>query len=312
MNALNDHPDVVLLSGGVGGARLARGFNQLEECQTTVVVNTGDDDWVYGVLVSPDLDTVVYTLAEQEGPHGWGRADETWKVMEALARFDVDTTFLLGDKDLALNLFRTMHLRQGRSLTWVTVQVARAFEVGVCLLPATDQPIRTRVRVASGEWLDFQDYFVRRQHRDRVTQVRFDGSEQALPAPGVVEAIENAKAVIIAPSNPPLSIWPILAVPGIRSALQGAPRVIGVSPLFGGKALKGPAAEVMAGLGLPPGNRGVAKAYRGLLTGLVVDETDANDLPLLEAEGLEAWATDTRIAEPAAAARLAAWILELL
>ena len=312
MNALNDHPDVVLLSGGVGGARLARGFNQLEECRTTVVVNTGDDDWVYGVLVSPDLDTVVYTLAEQEGPHGWGRADETWEVMEALARFEVDTTFLLGDKDLALNLFRTTHLRQGRSLTWVTAQVARAFEVGVRLLPATDQPLRTRVRAASGKWLDFQDYFVRRQHRDRITRVRFDGSEQAFPAPGVVEAIGNAGAVIIAPSNPPLSIWPILAVPGIRSALQGAPRVIAVSPLFGGKALKGPAAEVMAGLGLPPGNRGVAEAYRGLLTGLVVDQSDANDLPLLEAEGLEAWAIDTRIAEPASAARLAAWILELL
>ena len=312
MNALYDHPKVVLLSGGVGGARLARGFNQLEECRTTVVVNTGDDDWVYGVLVSPDLDTVVYTVAEQEGPHGWGRVDETWRVMEALARFPIDTTFLLGDKDLALNLFRTMQLKQGRSLSWVTARVAEAFGVGIGLLPATDQPLRTKVRAASGEWLDFQDYFVRRQHRDRVTEIRFDGADQAVAAPGVVEAIEDARAVIIAPSNPPLSIWPILAVPGIRQALQGASQVIAVSPLFGGKALKGPAAEVMASLGLPPGNRGVAEAYRGLLTGLLLDESDAEDVPLLAAEGLDAWATDTRIAEPAAAARLAAWILELL
>lgn len=312
MKALDHQPDVVLLSGGVGGARLARGFDRLKECKTTVVVNTGDDDWVYGVFVSPDLDTVVYTLAEQEGPQGWGRADETWGVMDALSRFPIDTTFMLGDSDLALNLFRTMQLRQGRSLSWVTERIARAFEVDMLLLPATDQPLRTRLRTVSGEWLDFQDYFVRRQHRDRIARIRFDGAEQALPAPGVVEAIRNARAVIIAPSNPPLSIWPILAVPGIRPALEEAAQVIAVSPLFGGKALKGPAAEVMADLGLPPGNRGVAAAYSGLLTGLVVDRGDRADVARLGTQGVTAWATDTRIKEPAAAARLAAWILELL
>ena len=312
MKTLDHQPDVVLLSGGVGGARLARGFNRLKECKTTVVVNTGDDDWVYGVFVSPDLDTVVYTLAEQEGPQGWGRADETWGVMDALSRFPIDTTFMLGDSDLALNLFRTMQLRQGRSLSWVTERIARAFEVDMPLLPATDQPLRTRLRTVSGEWLDFQDYFVRRQHRDRIARIRFDGAEQALPAPGVVEAIRNARAVIIAPSNPPLSIWPILAVPGIRPALEEAAQVIAVSPLFGGKALKGPAAEVMADLGLPPGNRGVAAAYPGLLTGLVVDRGDRADLARLGTQGVTAWATDTRIKEPAAAARLAAWMLELL
>ncbi len=312
MKALDHQPDVVLLSGGVGGARLARGFDRLKECKTTVVVNTGDDDWVYGVFVSPDLDTVVYTLAEQEGPQGWGRADETWGVMDALSRFPIDTTFMLGDSDLALNLFRTMQLRQGRSLSWVTERIARAFEVDMLLLPATDQPLRTRLRTVSGEWLDFQDYFVRRQHRDRIARIRFDGAEQALPAPGVVEAIRNARAVIIAPSNPPLSIWPILAVPGIRPALEEAAQVIAVSPLFGGKALKGPAADVMADLGLPPGNRGVAAAYSGLLTGLVVDRGDRADLARLATQGVTAWATDTRIKEPAAAARLAAWMLELL
>lgn len=307
-----DRPEVVVLSGGVGGARLARGFNLLDGCRTTVVVNTGDDDWVYGVFLSPDLDTVTYTLAGQEGPHGWGRSGETWHVMEALAEFGIDTTFRLGDSDLALNLYRTMHLRDNRPLSWITARIGAAFGLRCTLLPATDQPLRTKLCTSSGRWLDFQDYFVRRQHRDPIAGIRFDGADRARPAPGVLEAIRRARAVIIAPSNPPLSIWPILAVPGIRPALQEAAHVMAVSPLFGGRALKGPAAEVMAGLGLPPGNLGVAAAYRGLLTDLVVDRDDADDVELLAGEGVRAWATDTRVAEPAAAARLASEMMELL
>lgn len=303
---------MVVLSGGVGGARLARGFHLLEECRTTVVVNTGDDDWVYGVYVSPDLDTVIYTLAEQEGPQGWGRSGETWEVMRVLAGFPIDSTFRLGDADLALNLFRTMHLREGRSLSWITAQITAVFGLGSTVLPATDQPLRTKLCTTTGEWLDFQDYFVRRQHQDTISRIRFDGADRTLPAPGVVEAIQRARAVIIAPSNPPLSIWPILAVPGVRPALDEAADVIAVSPLFGGKALKGPAADVMAGIGLPPGNLGVAEAYRGFLNGLVVDRSDADDLDLLAGEGVRAWATDTRVAEPSAALRLATWIMELL
>ena len=312
MNALANRPEVVVLSGGVGGARLARGFNLLDRHRTTVVVNTGDDDWVYGVFLSPDLDTVTYTLAGQEGPQGWGRSGETWQVMDTLAGFGIDTTFRLGDSDLALNLYRTMHLREDRPLSWITARIAEAFGIKCSLLPATDQPLRTKLRTSSGTWLDFQDYFVRRQHRDPIVGVRFDGADLTSPAPGVVEAIGRSRAVIIAPSNPPLSIWPILAVPGIRPALQEAAHVIAVSPLFGGKALKGPAAEVMAGLGLPPGNLGVAAAYRGLLTGLVVDRSDADDVDLLAGEGVRAWAADTRVAEPAAAVRLASEIMELL
>ncbi len=311
-NTPSDRPSVVLLSGGVGGARLARGFDRITDCHTTVVVNTGDDDWVYGVFVAPDLDTVVYTLAEREGPEGWGRADDTWQVMSALSRFPTDTTFRLGDADLALNLFRTMELRKGRSLTSTTARIAEAFGITTRLLPATDQPLRTKLQTDSGKWLDFQDYFVRRQHRDSIGGLRFDGADQARPAPGVMEAIRRAAAIVIAPSNPPLSIWPILAVPGIRAALRAAPRVIAVSPLFGGKALKGPAAQVMAGLGLPAGNLGVVHAYRGLLTDLVVDQGDVSDLTLLEGEGVSGWATDTRIAEPPAAARLAERLLERL
>ena len=305
-----DPAPVVLLSGGVGGARLARGFAQIDTCRTTVVVNTGDDDWVYGVFVSPDLDTVVYTLAGEEGPQGWGRADETWQVMSALSRFEIDTTFRLGDADMALNLFRTMQLQKGQTLSVITNQIAAAFGVRTSLLPATDHPLRTKLRTASGEWLDFQDYFVLRQHRDPITDLRFDGADLARPAPGVLDAIRGARAVIIAPSNPPLSIWPILAVPGIRQALEKAPRVMAVSPLFGGQALKGPAAQVMAGLGMPAGNLGVAHAYQGLISDLVVDRSDAADLPLLQERGIEGWAVDTRIAEPAAAAALATWLVE--
>ncbi len=312
MGTLDKKPGVLLLSGGVGGARLARGFSRLERWDTTVVVNVGDDDWVYGVYVAPDLDTVVYTLAGEEGPQGWGMADETWQVMESLSKFEVDATFRLGDADLATNLFRTMRIREGKPLSVVTGEIAAAFELGARLLPATDQPVRNKLQTVGGEWLDFQDYFVRRQHRDRITRVRFDGAEAARPAPGVIEAIGTARAVIIAPSNPPLSIWPILAVPGIRSALEAADAVIAVSPLFGGKALKGPAADVMDSLGLPPGNRGVAEAYRGLLSGLVVDIGDADDVGFLSDMGLGAWATDTRIADPAAAARLAAEIMAAL
>lgn len=312
MRTLDEKPGVLLLSGGVGGARLARGFSRLEGWDTTVVVNTGDDDWVYGVYVAPDLDTVVYTLAEAEGPQGWGVANETWEVMDALSAFPVDTTFRLGDRDLATNLLRTMRIREGQPLSLITDEIASAFNIGMKLLPATDQALRTKLRTIEGEWLDFQDYFVRRQHRDRIGGIRFDGAEAARPAPGVIEAIRGARAVVIAPSNPPLSIWPILAVPGIRSALESADTVIAVSPLFGGKALKGPAADVMDGLGLPSGNRGVAEAYRGLLSGMVVDTGDAEDVGFLSDLGLRAWATDTRIAEPAAAARLAAEIMESL
>ena len=312
MRTLDEKPGVLLLSGGVGGARLARGFSRLEEWETTVVVNTGDDDWVYGVYVAPDLDTVVYTLAEAEGPQGWGLVDETWQVMESLSGFPIDTTFRLGDRDLATNLFRTMRIGEGRPLSLITEEIAGAFGLGMRLLPATDQPLRTKLRTVGGEWLDFQDYFVRRQHRDRITRIRFDGAEASRPAPGVIEAIGAAQVVIIAPSNPPLSIWPILAVPGIRSALEAADTVIAVSPLFGGKALKGPAADVMDSLGLPPGNRGVVEAYRGLLSGLVVDIGDAGDVGFLSDMGLGAWATDTRIADPAASARLAAEIMAAL
>ena len=303
---------VTLLSGGVGGARLGRGLAGVAHPGTlTVVVNVGDDEEIYGLRVSPDLDTVAYTVAGREGPQGWGVAGDTFGVMGHLAALGVDTRFRVGDADLALNLARTAALRSGETLSAVTSRLAAALGLTCRLLPATDDPLRTRLCTAAGEWLSFQDYFVLRGHRDQVAEVHYEGAAAAGPAPGVLEAIAGAALVVIAPSNPPLSVWPILAVPGIREAVAAARRVVAVSPLFGGMALKGPADKVMAALGLPPGNAGVLAAYEGLLTDLVVDQGDAADLAALGAGPVRLHATDTRIAEPAAAARFARWLLEL-
>jgi LPPG:FO 2-phospho-L-lactate transferase len=303
---------VVLLSGGVGGARLARGLAAtLAPADLTVVVNVGDDEEIYGLRVSPDLDTVVYTLAGGEGPQGWGRAGDTFTVMDHLAALGVDTRFRVGDADLALNLVRTAAVRAGERLSEVTARLAAALGIRCRLLPATDDRLNTRVRTVPGDWLSFQDYFVLRGHRDELADIHFDGARHARPAPGVLEALDAAATLIIGPSNPPLSIWPILAIAGIRQAVAAAPRVIAVSPLFGGKALKGPADRVMAALGLPPGNAGVLAAYDGLLTDLVVDAGDRQDVVALGGGNVRLHAADTRIAKPAGAAHFAAWLREL-
>jgi LPPG:FO 2-phospho-L-lactate transferase len=303
---------LVVLSGGVGGARLGRGLARLTEVETTMVVNVGDDEITYGLHVSPDLDTVLYTLAGIEGPEGWGRADDTWEVMGHLAALGVDTAFTIGDSDLATNLFRTLRLRQRETLSAIAAELAARFGVTTTVLPASDQPIRTRVATSDGEWLTFQDYFVHRNQRDEVSDLRFDGAASALPAPGVLEALAGADAVIVAPSNPPLSIWPILAIPGIEPAVATVGRVIGISPLFGGEALKGPAHRVLAGLGYPRGNSGVIAAYDGLLTDLVIDRSDADEAITLRRAGLSIHVADTRIGDAERAERLARWLVELV
>lgn len=297
---------VVELSGGVGGARLARGFAGLLDTELTVIVNVGDDDTIHGLHVAADIDTVLYTLAGMEGPEGWGRADDTFAFNEELARFGVDNRFRLGDRDLALIVSRTSQLGEGRRLSEVTADHARSLGVEASVVPATDDPLRTQVRLDSG-WTAFQEYFVIRQNRDAVHEVAYRGADAAVPAPGVLEAIAAADLVVIAPSNPPLSIWPILAVPGVRDAVAAHPRVVAVSPLFGGKALKGPADRVMATLGLPPGNQGVAQAYDGLVDLLVVDTGDADGI----VAGPETVALDTRITNPDAAVRFAATMVRL-
>ena len=301
---------VVLLAGGVGGARAARGFTAvLGPEDFTVVGNVGDDDRMYGVHVSPDLDTIVYTLAGLEGPQGWGRADDTFAVMAGLERINVDTTFRLGDNDLAVCLARTRALDEGEPLSLITARIATLLGVHHQVLPATDDRLRTRIRATTGEWMSFQEYFVLRGQQDEVAEAVFEGADHAHPAPHAREAITAADLVVVAPSNPILSIWPILAVGEIAEAVGEARRVVAVSPLFGGKALKGPADRVMASLGLQPGTNGILEAYRGLLTDLVVDIGDAADAGLVE--DVRIHALDTRIAEPEAAERFATEVLAL-
>ncbi|MEX2252122.1 MAG: 2-phospho-L-lactate transferase [Acidimicrobiia bacterium] len=300
---------VVELSGGVGGARLARGLATIEKVVLTLIVNVGDDEVIHGLRVSPDLDTVVYTLAGVEGPEGWGREGDTFTANDELGRLGLDNRFRLGDLDLALNVYRSARLAGGEPLSQVTDTVRRRFEIIPLILPATDDIMRTEVKVRSGEWLSFQEYFVHRQHRDEVAELRFSGAAESRPAPGVIEAIEGADILLIAPSNPPLSIWPILAVPGIREAVANHPRVTAISPLFGGRALKGPADRVMSTLGLPPGNSGVAMAYEGVADIVVIDTGDAADSTVIE--GVEVVVEDTLIKDAAAAARLGRAILGL-
>ncbi len=300
---------VVELSGGVGGARMARGLAALEDVDLTVVVNVGDDLPTHGLYVAPDLDTVVYTLAGIEGPHGWGRGGDSFITNAELARFGVDNRFQLGDLDLALKIYRTDRLGHGDPLSAVTDSIRSSFGIAASILPVSNDPIRTIVTISKGTRLTFQEYFVDRRHRDHVHQLAFEGADEATPAPGVIEAIESANVVIIGPSNPPLSIWPILAVGAVEEAIRHHPRVIAVSPLIGGKPLKGPADVVLADLGLGSGTEGVIASYRGLVDTLIIDTTDRVDAG--EMDGVTVIALDTRIAERTGAGRLARAILEL-
>lgn len=289
---------------------MAQGFTRVvEPVDLTLIVNVGDDDSIYGAHVSADIDTVMYTLAGIQSPLGWGIADDTFTVMDHLESLGVDTSFRLGDRDLAQCLARTAALNDGATLTEVTQWLADRLGVAATVLPASNDPLRTKVQTEAEEWLDFQDYFVRRAHRDRVAALAFDGAESARPAPGVLEAIEAAALVVIAPSNPPLSIWPILAIPGIRDAVASSDVVVAVSPLFGGQTVKGPAADVLAGLGLPPGTQGVLAAYEGLLSDLVVDTGDADDVTAFGDGAVRIHVADTRIDSPSASMRLASQIL---
>lgn len=269
---------VVILTGGVGGAKLVDGVVRLIGPQlVTAIVNVGDDFDHLGLRISPDIDTLLYTLAELAHPEqGWGRRDESWQFMAALGSLGGEDWFRLGDGDLALHVLRTLWLRDGRSLSTIIATFARSWRIGTRILPATDNNLATIVETDEGT-LPFQRYFVERRCEPAIHSLRFDGAQTAQPAPGVVEAIldPKARAVLIAPSNPFLSIDPILAVPAIRSTLAKAPApVVAVSPLVGGKAVKGPTAKIMAELGLPASADTIARHYRGFLDGIVVDERD--------------------------------------
>ncbi len=273
-----------------------------------MIVNVGDDDQVHGLHVSPDLDTVTYMLAGLEGPQGWGRMGDTFTVNEELARFGVDNRFQLGDLDLALNIYRTERLARGDRLSEVTQDISNAFGIAALLIPSTDDRLATEVKVPVDGWISFQEYFVIRSHEDRVEEVRYTGARDARPSAGVIDAIESADLVVVGPSNPPLSIWPILAVEDIEKAVRRHSNVVGVSPLVGSRALKGPADKVMASLGLPPGNAGVVKAYDGIIDRLVVHFDDSEDLATI-AE-VEVTTFQTLIGTVDAAARLAAHLVE--
>jgi LPPG:FO 2-phospho-L-lactate transferase len=299
---------VAELSGGVGGARLARGLGQIEDADLTIVVNVGDDEDIHGLHVSPDVDTVVYSMAGIEGPHGWGRDEDSFVTNDEIGALGGDNTFRLGDRDLAMNLLRTEALRSGAALSAFTADIAKRLGIEATILPATDDTQRTMIETDKGEVLGFQEYFVIRQTRDTVSAVTFSGSTR--PAPGVIEAITTADLVLIAPSNPPLSIWPILSIPGVRDVLASHRNVTAVSPLIGGKPLKGPADRVMASLGLPAGNAGILAAYEGLIDQLIVDVSDADDVASL-AGAVSIRPADTRIADPVAAKRFCLDVLGL-
>ena len=271
---------VVVLSGGIGGAKLVCGLNRvLPAGDLVVIVNTGDDFEHLGFGISPDLDTVMYALAGlQDSQRGWGRRDETWNFMAALTALGGETWFALGDRDLAVHVERTRRLRAGESLSAITADFCRRFSVAARLLPMTDDVVRTRLRTDEG-WLAFQDYFVRRRCAPAVRDVRYEGAATARPHPEALAVLANRRlrAVVICPSNPLLSIEPIVAVAGLRDAIaRCAAPVLAVSPLIGGRAVKGPTAKMMAELGLPVSAAAVAERYRDLLDGYVIDDADAS------------------------------------
>lgn len=298
---------VAVLAGGVGAARLLAGMvRAVPPAGITAVVNVGDDTVMHGLAISPDLDTVVYTLAGAIDPErGWGLRDETWQAMATLERYGGESWFGLGDRDLGTHLFRTARRAAGAPLSAVTAEIAAGWGLELAVLPVSDDPVRTHLTLASGEEVAFQDYFVRRRHAVAVSAVRFAGAEAARPAPGVLEALAAADVVVVAPSNPIVSIGPVLAVPGVREAVEARrSSVVAISPLVGGQALKGPADRLMRELGHEDSVVGIARLYAPFTGTLVVDAADTELADAVRAAGLRCVVTDTIMRDPDAAAAL--------
>jgi LPPG:FO 2-phospho-L-lactate transferase len=304
---------IVLLAGGVGGAKLAEGLAAHLAADLTVVVNTGDDLESYGLAVWPDHDTVAYTLADLDDTvRGWGLRDETWTVMDRLAALGDTPWFRLGDRDLATHIWRSDRLRAGARPTDVALELQAAMGIRPRILPMTDEPVRTEVRTDDG-WLEFQEYFVHRHQEPTVHEVRFGGIDAARPTPEVAAALDAAEAIVVAPSNPIVSVGPILAVPGMRATIdtarqRGVP-VVAVSGIVGGKALKGPADRMLASLGQEVSALGVARQYGELADGFVIDEVDAELAPAVGALGMHTLVTDTIMNDDAARVRVAGEVL---
>ena len=284
---------IVALAGGVGGAKLAHGLAQhLNPGDLTVIVNTGDDFIHYGLNISPDIDTVCYTLAGMANPEtGWGRAGESWNALENAIRLGGPDWFQLGDQDLGTHLERTRRMKAGETLSSITRQFCLAWGVDANVLPMSDEPVQTMVNVETGEVLPFQEYFVREQCRPVVMGFEFRGAEDADPAPGTIDAILQSDLIVICPSNPWVSIDPILAIAGMRETLRQRP-VVGISPIIGGKAVKGPAAKMYAELGIQPTAKAVAWHYRDLLNGFLLDLTDQTESTEIAQWGIIPFATD--------------------
>jgi len=298
---------VALLAGGYGGARFAQALAEaVDPAELTVIGNVGDDLEVLGLHVSPDLDTVLYTLAGLlDTERGWGRLDETWNALESAGALGADTWFRLGDRDLGLHLVRTEALRRGEPLSSVTARFAAQLGVATALLPATDDRLRTWVETPSGSF-SFQEWFVARRHEDEVDAVRFEGAESAAAAPGVLAALEGADLILIAPSNPYVSIWPILAVSGIRAALEArSVPCIAVSPLIGGKTVKGPADRMLARMAGDTTPVQVTQCYLGVIDSLIFDEADAEATEAVAALGVRPVVTQTLMRDAVARRRLA-------
>jgi LPPG:FO 2-phospho-L-lactate transferase len=286
---------VVALAGGVGAARFLDGLTRVIAPERVFIIgNTADDAEIHGLHISPDLDTVTYTLAGLANPqHGWGIRGDSFRTLEALGRLGADTWFQLGDLDLATHLYRTQRLRQGASLSQVTSEITRALKVRSTLVPMSNDRVRTRICTPSGE-LEFQTYFVKRRARDRVTAMRFEGACEAAPAPGLLDAIQKAEAIILCPSNPFISIGPILAIPGIREALQRKrEKVAAISPIVGGRALKGPAAKMMKSMQLRSSAAEVANLYVDFCGVFILDDLDRRRAAQVQALEMRAVVTNT-------------------
>ena len=304
---------VAVLCGGVGAARLLRGLvDVVAASDLTAIVNVGDDMELHGLHISPDLDTVVYTVSGQVSrERGWGLEGETWQAMEMVGRYGGADWFSLGDRDLGTHLYRTDQLGQGRPLSDVTTDIARAWGLQFAIVPVTDDRLRTMVTLrdadgSDGQEITFQEYFVGRQHSVPVNAVRFDGADATQPAPGVLETLEQADRIVVAPSNPAVSIDPVLAVPGIADVLRRRrDDVVAVSPIVGGKALKGPADRLLVELGREASVVGVAEWYRDVIGTLVIDEVDRTLAPPIDDLGIRTVVTDTIMASPEVTAALA-------
>ncbi len=297
-----------VLAGGVGAARYLQGaVEAFDPADVTAVVNVADDVTLHGLRVCPDLDTCTYTLAEAIDPkRGWGLVNESFKAMAALGRYGGLDWFSLGDRDLGTHLYRTQRLTEGATLTEVTAEISAAWGIKATLLPVSDDPIETRVTLWSGEEIGFQEYFVRLAHSVEISSLRFVGAEQAEPSAEALKAIESAETLVIAPSNPAVSIQPVLAVPGIEAAVRARrSRNVAVSPIVGGKALKGPADRMLRELGEQATVVGVARRYQGLAATLVIDEIDSEFVGEIEDLEMRVIPVPTVMSEPGVARALA-------